>query len=81
TPFPGQNGQDLTIEWSGFRPFNVENMARNGADVRAVNSGKSFNQQLSTDLQRHLGSAAKNANNKELKNVGASVQYKLRDKT
>ena len=81
TPFPVQNGNDLTIEWSGFRPFNVENMARNGADVRAVNSGKSFNQQLSTDLQRHLGSAAKNANNKELKNVGASIQYKLRDKT
>src|SRR3546814_19867279 len=35
---------------------------------------------LSAGLQNHLGSAAKNAHNKELKNVGPSVQYKLRDK-
>ena len=77
----GSNGNDFTIEWSGFRPFNVENMARNGSDVRAVKSDKALNEQLSTDLNKHLGSAAKNANNKDLKNVGPSVQYKLRDKT
>jgi cytochrome c biogenesis protein len=28
-----------------------------------------------------MGSAGKNANNKDLKNVGPSVSYKLRDKT
>ena len=81
TPLPFNGKQDLTIEWSGFRPFNVENMMRNGSDVRAVNTGKSFNEKLSADLDKHLGSAAKNANNKDLKNVGPSVQYKLRDKT
>ncbi|MBK1888945.1 cytochrome c biogenesis protein ResB [Undibacterium sp. 14-3-2] len=81
TPLSGQGGNAYTIEWSGFRPFNVENMTRNGADVRAVNTGKSFNEKFSADLDKHLGSAAKNANNKDLKNVGPSVQYKLRDKT
>ncbi|MGK3850793.1 cytochrome c biogenesis protein ResB, partial [Enterococcus faecium] len=32
-------------------------------------------------LDKHLGSSAKNANSKDFKNVGPSVQYKLRDKT
>jgi cytochrome c biogenesis protein len=68
---------DYTVEWSGFRATNVENMASNGQDVRAVNPGRQF----SGSLEKHLGSAAKNANNKDLKNVGPSVQYKLRDKT
>lgn len=77
---PG-TGNDYTIEWSGFRPFNVENMARNGADVRAVNPNQSLNEKFTADLDKHLGSAAKNANNKDLKNVGPSLQYKLRDKT
>jgi cytochrome c biogenesis protein len=77
---PG-TGNDYTIEWSGFRPFNVENMARNGADVRAVNPNQSLNEKFTADLNKHLGSAAKNANNKDLKNVGPSLQYKLRDKT
>lgn len=69
-----------SVEWSGFRPFNVENMA-NGGDVRSVEKGKSLNEQLAASLDKHSGSAAKNANNKDLKNVGPSVTYKLRDKT
>lgn len=69
-----------SVEWSGFRPFNVENMA-NGNDVRSVEKGKSLNEQLAASLDKHSGSAAKNANNKDLKNVGPSVTYKLRDKT
>jgi cytochrome c biogenesis protein len=73
----GQGNNEYTIEWSGFRPFNVENMAQNGQDVRAVDTRKSFNERL----DKQLGSATKNANSKDLKNVGPSVQYKLRDKT
>lgn len=69
-----------TVEWSGFRAFNVENMATNGQDVRAVNLKQGFNQAFTTSLEKHMGSAGKNANNKDLKNVGPSVQYKLRDK-
>jgi len=79
---------DYTIEWSGFRPFNVENMQASGAgggstsgDARAVNVGKSVNRGLMDSLDKHLGSSAKNANSKDFKNVGPSVQYKLRDKT
>ncbi|PFH10201.1 cytochrome c biogenesis protein [Collimonas sp. PA-H2] len=72
---------DYTIEWSGFRPFNVENMAQSGDDLRAVTKSKSLNQRLSDDLSSHLGNAAKSALKKDLRNVGPSVQYKLRDKT
>ena len=68
-----------SVEWSGFRPFNVENIG--GADVRAVTKGQSLEQQFAVTLDKHSGSAAKNANSKDLKNVGPSVQYKLRDKT
>lgn len=72
---------DYSIEWSGFRSINVENTARDGQDVRAVNTKKTFDEQFAVDLNKHLGSAAKNANSKDLKNIGPSVQYKLRDKT
>jgi len=68
------------VEWSGFRPFNVENTAA-GNDVRAVTKGQSFNEQFAATLGKASGSAGKNANNKDLKNVGPSVQYKLRDQT
>jgi cytochrome c biogenesis protein len=73
-------GHEYSVEWSGFRPFNVENLG-NSQDVRAVTKGQSLNEQFAASLDKHSGSAAKNANNKDLKNVGPSVQYKLRDKT
>lgn len=81
TPLGNGKGAEYTVEWSGFRPFNVENMAQNGQDVRAVDTGKSFNEKLTASLDKQLGSAAKNSKNKDLRNVGPSVQYKLRDKT
>jgi len=68
------NEGDYTIEWSGFRPFNVENMA---GDPRAVKQPKGFNE----NLEKRLGSAANRERGKDLRNVGPSVQYKLRDKT
>ncbi len=71
--------EEYTVEWSGFRPFNVENTSNN--DVRAVTKSQSLNEQFAIGLDKRLGSAAKNANNKDLKNVGPSVTYKLRDKT
>jgi cytochrome c biogenesis protein len=67
------------VEWSDFRPFNVENIS--GQDARAVTKGESLNESFSRSLDKQLGSAAKTAHNKDLKNVGPSVQYKLRDKT
>ncbi|MCW5300791.1 cytochrome c biogenesis protein ResB [Herbaspirillum lusitanum] len=87
TPLSAAKDNEYTVEWSGFRPFNVENMNNNGnggnsansGDVRSVN--KSVNKSFADGLDKHLGSGAKNANSKDLKNVGPSVQYKLRDKT
>ncbi|MEO5934930.1 MAG: cytochrome c biogenesis protein ResB, partial [Duganella sp.] len=72
-------GKEYTVEWSGFRPFNVENLS--GQDARAVTQGKSLGEQFAQGFDKHTGSAGRNANNKDLKNVGPSVQYKLRDKT
>jgi cytochrome c biogenesis protein len=69
-------GDAYTVEWSGFRPFNVENLGAS-QDPRSVAKGQSLTEQL----DKHTGSAGKNAHNKDLKNVGPSVQYKLRDKT
>ena len=68
------NDGDYTIEWSGFRPFNVENMV---GDPRSVKQPKGFNE----NLEKRLGSAANRERGKDLRNVGPSVQYKLRDKT
>jgi cytochrome c biogenesis protein len=73
-------GDAYSVEWSGFRPFNVENLGAT-QDPRAVTKGKSLEEQFAVGFDKHTGSAGKNANNKDLKNVGPSVQYKLRDKT
>ena len=82
TPLESSTANEYTVEWSGFRPFNVENMSNDGGqDVRAVNIGKSFNNKLIDGIALHLGSGAKGPIGKDLKNVGPSVQYKLRDKT
>ncbi|SFU95870.1 cytochrome c biogenesis protein ResB [Pseudoduganella namucuonensis] len=84
-PFAGEVGNatklddKYTVEWSGFRPFNVENIA--SQDARAVTKGEKLEEGFARSLDKHTGSAAKNANNKDLKNVGPSVQYKLRDQT
>jgi len=74
-------GKDrYAVEWSGFRPFNVENVAQ-GNDARAVGKNVGFNAQLSATLGKASGAAADPDANKDLKNVGPSVQYKLRDHT
>jgi cytochrome c biogenesis protein len=66
----------LTLEFTGLRVINVENMGSagaadgSGADVRKVD--------LSTSLDKHLGSGSK-PGEKVLRNVGPSITYKLRD--
>ncbi|MFC5481368.1 cytochrome c biogenesis protein ResB [Massilia suwonensis] len=72
-------GSSFSVEWSGFRPFNVENVS--GNDPRAVAKGQTLNEQFAATLGKASGSAGKHADNKDLKNVGPSVQYKLRDQT
>jgi cytochrome c biogenesis protein len=69
------NGNDkLTVEYTGLRVINVENFSDNGAagvDVRKVD--------LRASLEARLGAANKADDKKELRNVGPSVSYKLRD--
>ncbi len=81
TQLGSNKGGEYTIEWTGFKLFNVENMAQNGQDARAVNQNKSFNERFAAGLNKQLGSAARDPDSKVLKNVGPSVQYKVRDKT
>ena len=64
-----------TLEFTGLRVINVENLSNpsgsSGADVRKVD--------LASALREHLGSGAKANKQRELRNVGPSIGYKLRD--
>lgn len=63
-----------TLELAGLRVINVENLSGEGSgsvDVRKVD--------LKASLDSHLGSGAKTRSQKDLRNVGPSVSYKLRD--
>jgi cytochrome c biogenesis protein len=66
----------LTLEFTGLRVINVENLsdtttASTATDVRKVD--------LVSSLGAHLGSGAKTERKKVLRNVGPSISYKLRD--
>ncbi len=67
--------QDLALEFTGLRVINVENFAAEsavtGVDVRKVD--------LRQAIESRLGAGNKTVTNKELRNVGPSVSYKLRD--
>jgi cytochrome c biogenesis protein len=64
----------MTLETTALRTMNVENLAGDagsGTDVRAVD--------LHQALDARLGAPNRAAGDKALRNVGPSVQYKLRD--
>lgn len=64
--------QKLSLEYTGLRVINVENMGNNGGtDVRAVD--------LRSSIESQLGSGHKTGGEKKLRNVGPSITYKLRD--
>ena len=67
--------QDLALEFTGLRVINVENFAAEsavtGVDVRKVD--------LRQAIESRLGAGNKTVTDKELRNVGPSVSYKLRD--
>lgn len=73
----GEGAEKLTLEYTALRVINVENfasggsMAGSGADVRKVD--------LHQAIDSRLGAANKTVTQKELRNVGPSVSYKLRD--
>lgn len=63
----------LTVEYSGLRVINVENIGADGpaVDVRKLN--------LRQALEQRLGAADKTVTQRALRNVGPSISYKLRD--
>ena len=72
--------ENLTLEYTGLRVINVENFSANtvggsgsasGVDVRKVD--------LRESLNARMGAANKVKVNKDLRNVGPSITYKLRD--
>jgi cytochrome c biogenesis protein len=73
----GDSAEKLTLEYTALRVINVENFASggsmggSGADVRRVD--------LHQAIDSRLGAANKTVTQKELRNVGPSVSYKLRD--
>jgi len=69
---------DYTVEWVGFRPFNVENMSKNTAES---NAKQSISQSFASSLEKHTGSAAKNANSKDLKMLGPVCSINCETKT
>lgn len=66
----GTGDSARTLEVTGFRPINVENMA-----VRDDSQATS----LAMSVNKHLGSAVSKPGDKDLHDVGPSFSYKLRD--
>ena len=69
-------GEALTLEYAALRVLNVENFgdagaSGSGADVRKVD--------LRESIESRLGAGNKTVTRRELRNVGPSVTYKLRD--
>ena len=65
----------LTVEFTGLRVINVENLTADAVgktDVRGVD--------LRTSINAQLGAANKLKDGKTLRNIGPSYSYKLRDK-
>lgn len=74
----GAGAEQMTLEYTALRVINVENFSASGSmgsgsavDVRKVD--------LRHAIDKRLGAANKTDTDKELRNVGPSVSYKLRD--
>ena len=74
----GEGADKMTLEYTALRVINVENFGKDGAassgtgvDVRKVDLRESFD--------KRLGAANKIKTSKELRNIGPSISYKLRD--
>lgn len=72
-------GQDYRIEVTGFKMINVENITNADGKVDARGVSRTGLESFTHSLDQRLGSGAKTSNQKEMRNVGPSVQYKIRD--
>lgn len=71
----GANGEKLTLEYAALRVINVENLGGSptgsAVDVRKVD--------LRGAIDARLGAGNKTVTQRELRNVGPSITYRLRD--
>ncbi len=79
-----QNGANdkLTLEFAALRVFNIENFGKDGAGGNSGAGGSAVDVRkvdLRDTIDSKLGAANKTKTNKELRNVGPSITYKLRD--
>jgi cytochrome c biogenesis protein len=80
TALKSSGGESYTLEFVGFRPTNVENIANASGEVDARGVATQHQDTgLAKALNNRLGSGAKTSKTTNLKNVGPSIQYKLRD--
>jgi cytochrome c biogenesis protein len=71
------NGPEkMSLEFTGLRVINVENMSGNGTGGQGVDVRKV---DLRSAIDQRMGAGNKTTETKELRNVGPSVSYKLRD--
>ena len=63
---------EYRVEFSDFRPFNIENLGASGGSRVEVAS-------VSKRMLAQLGSGAADMTRKDMRNVGPSFQFKLRD--
>jgi len=75
------NGAErLTLEYTALRVINVENFASTGSGNGLAEPGMDVRKvDLRQAIDSRLGAANKTVTQKELRNVGPSVTYKLRD--
>ena len=72
---PLTNGREkMTLEFTGLRVINVENLGKTPTDPRQDGESR-----IGHAIDQRLGAANKTTARKELRNVGPSVSYKLRD--
>ena len=76
----GAGAEQLTLEYTALRVINVENFANTGSSGGASGSGTDVRKvDLHKAIEARLGAANKTVTQKQLRNVGPSVSYKLRD--
>ncbi len=76
----GAGAEKLTLEYTALRVINVENFGAGGAGSGSAASGVDVRKvDLHQAIDSRLGAANKTITQKELRNVGPSVSYKLRD--
>ena len=74
------NGPEkLTLEYTGLRVINVENFASSNVGNSAGGAVDVRKVDLHQAIESRLGATNKTKTQKELRNVGPSVSYKLRD--